>query len=115
MSERFVKTLLMLVLLISSVVFSPLYARSLTDALGQTVEVPEQPQRVIALSELDLDAMLALQMPVLATTAGRGQTTVPAYLPKAAASIPLVGSFASPVLDRVIAYQPDLILAGGIL
>ena len=114
MSERFVKTLLMLVLLISSVVFSPLYARSITDALGQTVEVPEQPQRVIALSELDLDAMLALQMPVLATTAGRGQTTVPAYLPKAAASIPLVGSFASPVLDRVIAYQPDLILAGGI-
>ena len=38
----------------------PAQARSVTDAYGETVDVPDQPQRVVALSELDLDAMLAL-------------------------------------------------------
>lgn len=111
---RWLNVICMMGLMLGLSWFSQAYARTVTDARGQSIDVPEQPQRVIALSELDLDAMLALQMPVLATTAGRGQTSVPAYLPKEAAAIPLVGGFAAPVLDQVIAYQPDLILAGGI-
>ncbi|WP_192878963.1 iron chelate uptake ABC transporter family permease subunit [Ephemeroptericola cinctiostellae] len=58
--------------------------------------------------------MMALNYPVLATTAGRGQTAIPAYLNAQAAHIPLIGGFASPILDKVVAYQPDLILAGGV-
>ena len=34
----------------------PAQARTVTDAYGETVEVPDQPQRVVALSELDLDS-----------------------------------------------------------
>ncbi len=90
-------------------------ARLIIDASNQSMSIPDQPQRVVALSELDLDAMVALHYPVLATTAGRGQASIPAYLNAQAAQIPLIGGFASPVLDKVVAYQPDLILAGGIL
>lgn len=89
-------------------------ARPVTDAHGQVVEVPARPQRVVVLSEFDLDALLALGLRPVATTSGRGQVGVPRYLEKAAAGIPLIGSFGSPVLDQLLSAQPDLILAGGV-
>ncbi|MFC4158684.1 ABC transporter substrate-binding protein [Chitinimonas lacunae] len=88
--------------------------RSVVDASGATVTVPDKPQRPLALSELDLDALLALKLTPVGTVKGRGQDTAPRYLGPAAARVPLVGGFGAPVLDRVIALQPDLILAGGI-
>ncbi|MDK2125144.1 ABC transporter substrate-binding protein [Parachitinimonas caeni] len=86
---------------------------TVTDALGRSLSVPDQPKRVLALSELDLDALLALQQKPVGTTNGRGQDGPPRYLGTAAQGISSVGAFASPVLDRVIAARPDLILAGG--
>ncbi|MFC5475414.1 ABC transporter substrate-binding protein [Paraherbaspirillum soli] len=88
--------------------------RSIVDAAGRTVVVPAQPQRLLALSELDLDALLALKIKPVGATAGRGQSGMPRYLGSAAAGLASVGNFGSPVLDLVIGLQPDLILVGGL-
>lgn len=90
--------------------------RSVTDAFGHQVTIPAHVSRVVALSEPDLDALLALQQSPIAATKGRGQTGFPAYLGLQAQTgqIKQVGNFANPVLDLILAQQPDLILAGGI-
>lgn len=88
--------------------------RVIVDAADRKVSVPDAPRRVLALSELDLDALLALDIAPVGATKGRGQQSTPRYLGKAAGGIASVGNFASPVPDLAIALQPDLILAGGI-
>lgn len=88
--------------------------RTIIDAAGRQVTLPQSPKRVLALSELDLDAMLALGLPPAGATRGRGQQAMPRYLGKAGAAVPSVGNFASPVPELALALQPDLILAGGI-
>ncbi|MDQ1830455.1 ABC transporter substrate-binding protein [Massilia scottii] len=87
--------------------------RKVVDAANRAVTVPERAQRVVALSELDLDALLALKIKPAGATKGRGQTAMPRYLGATAATIPSAGNFAAPVLDLVVGMQPDLILAGG--
>ncbi|CDG83715.1 ABC transporter substrate-binding protein [Janthinobacterium agaricidamnosum] len=86
--------------------------RSVVDAAGRTVLLPAQPQRVLALSEIDLDSLLALKLKPVGATNGRGQAAMPRYLGNAVHGIASVGGFGSPVLDLVIAAQPDLILVG---
>lgn len=88
--------------------------RTVTDASGTVVRVPAQPQRVVALSELDLDAALALGLRPIATLKGRGQGAAPRYLGERAEDIEIVGNFMQPSLGRLIELQPDLILAGGL-
>lgn len=88
--------------------------RPLVDAAGRSVSVPAAPLRILALSELDLDSLLALGIRPAGATRGRGQQSAPRYLGKDAAAIASVGNFASPVPDLAIALQPDLILAGGV-
>ncbi len=80
------------------------------DAAGRTVSVPLKPLRVLALGEFDLDTLLALEMPPVGTTNGRGQTGVPNYLQHKAKDIASVGAFAQPNMDKIIAAQPDLIV-----
>ncbi|WP_435105183.1 ABC transporter substrate-binding protein [Arhodomonas sp. AD133] len=88
--------------------------RSLTDASGEQVTVPQDPQRVITLSEPDLDAALALGVEPVGTVAGRGQAGPPRYLGERAASVEVIGQFMHPSMGRIIELQPDLILAGGV-
>ncbi|HEY0061766.1 MAG TPA: ABC transporter substrate-binding protein [Telluria sp.] len=88
--------------------------RVVLDALERKTTVPATPMRVLAMSELDLDALLALGIKPVGATRGRGQQSMPRYLGKEAAAITSVGNFASPVPDLAIALQPDLILAGGV-
>ncbi|MBC7814250.1 MAG: iron-siderophore ABC transporter substrate-binding protein [Burkholderiales bacterium] len=89
--------------------------RPVTDAAGVDVCVPEDPQRVMALMESDLDALLALGITPIATTNGRGQPTPPRYLMDEleGTDIEIVGSFYSPNVESVLALAPDLILMGG--
>lgn len=87
--------------------------RTVTDALGKTLNVPLEPKRVVALSEIDLDAALALGMRPVGTTNGRGQKSPPPYLAAQSRDIRSVGNFNQPSLDRIVSLQPDLILAGG--
>ncbi|MDF7798825.1 iron-siderophore ABC transporter substrate-binding protein [Pontiellaceae bacterium B1224] len=92
---------------------SAVETRLITDALGNEVQVPVHPQRVLALSEVDLDAMLALGAKPFGATAGRGQDTFPRYLLEQTEGIELMGALYRPSLERVIGARPDLILWGG--
>jgi len=88
--------------------------RAIVDAAGRAVRVPVQPQRVLALSEIDLDSLLALKIKPVGATNGRGQGGMPHYLGNAVSGLASVGNFGSPMLDLVIAAQPDLILVGSL-
>ncbi|MDF7807409.1 iron-siderophore ABC transporter substrate-binding protein [Pontiellaceae bacterium B12219] len=87
--------------------------RIVIDAFGNEVEVPEHPKRVLALSEVDLDAMLALGETPFGASAGRGQETFPRYLLDQTEGIELMGALYRPSFERVIGARPDLILCGG--
>lgn len=89
--------------------------RSITDARGLEVVVPARPQRVIALTEHDLDSALALGITPVGSVNGRGQAGLPAYLGERSAGIESVGSLAEPSLEKVAALDPDLILAGNLI
>ncbi|MFC5171412.1 iron-siderophore ABC transporter substrate-binding protein [Streptomyces mutomycini] len=83
-----------------------------TDATGTKVEIPAAPERVVALSEMDLDAALALGVEPVGLTAGRGQKGAPQYLADQAKSIPVVGAVTGPDIEKVVRAKPDVILAG---
>ncbi|MFI5856365.1 ABC transporter substrate-binding protein [Streptomyces parvulus] len=85
---------------------------TVTDATGAKVEVPARPKRVLALSEMDLDASLALGVKPVGLTAGRGQKGAPAYLAGQAQGIPVVGAVTGPDIEKVVQADPDVILAG---
>jgi len=88
-----------------------------TDAQGRNVEVPANPERVLALSEPTLDGSLALGIVPVGTSAGRGQSGVSGYLAThdggVAADIPIVAALAAPNLELIAAARPDLILLDG--
>lgn len=88
--------------------------RIVVDARGMEVTVPAQPKRIVALSEADLDSLLALGVKPVGTVQGRGQTGTPRYLGDRAAGIPIVGAINAPNIEAVLAAQPDLILAGNL-
>ncbi|MFC6317203.1 ABC transporter substrate-binding protein [Corynebacterium gerontici] len=83
------------------------------DADGIDVIVPEHPEKVVTFSEPTLDAVLALGVRPAGTVAGRGLTTVPAYLQEAAGDVPIVGSVGQPNFEAIGALEPDLILVDG--
>ncbi|MFB8029762.1 MULTISPECIES: ABC transporter substrate-binding protein [unclassified Streptomyces] len=83
-----------------------------TDATGAEVKVPATPERVVALSEMDLDASLALGVEPVGLTAGRGQKGAPQYLADQARSVPVVGAVTGPDIEKVVQAKPDVILAG---
>lgn len=88
--------------------------RGVVDAAGTTVCLPEDPQRIVALSEVDIDSLLALGIEPIAVTNGRGQAAPPRYL---SASLPegivSTGTFFQPNLEIILEQQPDLILFAG--
>ncbi|WP_314019862.1 iron-siderophore ABC transporter substrate-binding protein [Stutzerimonas degradans] len=101
--------------LLAGLLALPAYAdtRQVTDAMGNTVTVPEQPKRVITLSELDLDTALTLGVTPVGTINGRGQAAPPRYLDgKLPAGIEVVGDIDNPNLETLLELQPDLILTG---
>jgi iron complex transport system substrate-binding protein len=88
--------------------------REVTDAAGRKLAVPVAPQRVIVLSEKDLDVALALGVKPVGSSLGRGHLELPSHLRERTMDVRNVGAFAQPSLDRVLSLQPDLILAGGL-
>lgn len=87
--------------------------RVITDAQGSDVTVPDQPQRVVTLSEPTLDGVLALGITPVGTVSGRGQSGVPNYLADRAGDIPVLGSVSQPNYEAIAAVDPDLILVDG--
>ncbi|MGL6258963.1 iron-siderophore ABC transporter substrate-binding protein [Vibrio sp. WXL103] len=86
--------------------------RSIEDGYGNTVMIPKQPERIITLSEIDLDIALALGVTPIATVNGRGQQTLPRYLESATnGPIEIVGDLYRPNLEKILELEPDLILS----
>lgn len=85
--------------------------RAVTDSVGTTVCLPEQPQRVISLTDGDTDALVALGVEAVGISNGRGSQTPPRYLldfiPEDYVS---VGGFFQPNLEILLELEPDLIL-----
>ncbi|MEU2512338.1 ABC transporter substrate-binding protein [Streptomyces syringium] len=86
--------------------------REIKDATGKVVKVPAQPKRIVTLTQEDLDAVLALGLKPVGITNGQGLSKPPAYLEDKVKDIKVVGNLLQPVMDKVIAAKPDLILAG---
>ncbi|MDL9938976.1 iron-siderophore ABC transporter substrate-binding protein [Gordonia sp. ABSL1-1] len=84
--------------------------RDYRDARGTVVAIPQTPTKVVTLSEISLDAALALDVTPVGTTSARGQQSTPAYLGQRAADIPIVASSGSPDLQKILKLRPDLIL-----
>jgi iron complex transport system substrate-binding protein len=81
-------------------------ARSVVDATGAAIEIPEVPQRVIALAPDLTEVAFAL---------GSGSRLVGACdacdQPAAAAALPDVGSMVQPSIEAIVLLHPDLVLA----
>ena len=92
---------------------STVATHDITDAADRKLRVPQSPQRVVVLSEIDLDSLLALGLKPIGATDGRGSDHPPVYLGERTLGIDSVGNFAQPSVDRILMLQPDLILAGG--
>ncbi|APS23236.1 ABC transporter substrate-binding protein [Streptomyces parvus] len=86
--------------------------RTVKDATGKAVEIPAEPKRVVTLTQEDLDAVLALDIKPVGITNGQGLDKPPAYLADKVEGINVVGNLLQPVMDKVVAAKPDLILAG---
>ncbi|MGC0422026.1 ABC transporter substrate-binding protein [Embleya sp. AB8] len=86
--------------------------RTIKDAVGTAIQVPANPKRVVVLTQEDLDAVLALGVKPVGITNGQGLDKPPAYLADKVKGIEVVGNLLQPVMDKVIAAKPDLILAG---
>ncbi|MFI1189939.1 ABC transporter substrate-binding protein [Streptomyces californicus] len=86
--------------------------RTVKDATGKAVEIPAQPKRIVTLTQEDLDAVLALDIEPVGITNGQGLDKPPAYLAEKVEGVDVVGNLLQPVMDKVVAAKPDLILAG---
>ncbi|MGW2183511.1 ABC transporter substrate-binding protein [Streptomyces sp. NPDC001732] len=86
--------------------------RTVKDATGRAVEVPAHPERIVTLTQEELDGVLALGVKPVGITNGQGLNKPPAYLADKVEGIGVVGNLLQPVMDKVVAARPDLILAG---
>lgn len=87
--------------------------RTVVDAYGESIGVPENPERIVVLSEPTLDAVLALGVEPIGAVSGRGQSSVPNYLADQAADLALLGGIGQPNFEAIGAANPDLILVDG--
>jgi len=63
-------TLMLLLLVLGSTANAQ--TREVVDAFGETVTIPANPQRIVVLSEIDLDIALALGVEPVGAVNGRG-------------------------------------------
>ena len=77
--------------------------------------IPENPERVVTITDSDLDAVLALGVEPIGITNGRGQMSPPRYLADfLSEESVVVGNFFTPNLELVLELEPDIILAAGL-
>lgn len=101
-----IASIMLITLLVLTAASSPALAARYTDELGRTIEVPSNPQRLIALTPALTETIFALGLGHKAV----GATTWADY-PEAAAKLPRVGSYVAPNLEKIIELAPDLVLA----
>ena len=88
---------------------APAFPVTLTDDEGTTVEVPAEPQKIVSLTPATTETLFALGAGdrVVATDDGSDY-------PTEAAALPDVATFSSVDVEKVVALEPDLVLAGGL-
>jgi iron complex transport system substrate-binding protein len=85
--------------------------RTITDAMGREVTIPADPQRIVTLSEIDTDSLLALGIVPVGAPNGRGQLTLPTYLqPLLGDQTTAIGGIGEPNLETIVTLEPDLIV-----
>ncbi|MEM9747642.1 MAG: ABC transporter substrate-binding protein [Actinomycetota bacterium] len=87
--------------------------KSFTDDLGRTVEVPVDPQRIVAFNEFShVEPLLALGAPVVGSTVqGDGEINAPTAAAYDVSGITGIGGFAELNVEAIADLDPDLILA----
>ena len=80
--------------------------RTFSDDQGTTVEVPSQPERIVALAPSITELLFALGLgdKVVGTPEGSD-------VPPRAGKLPNVGPFREPNIEMIVALNPDLVLA----
>jgi iron complex transport system substrate-binding protein len=108
MSNRSVYILLLGASIFCQALFSgaPAAARSLLDQAGRQVEVPERPQRIVALAPSVTEIIFAL-----GEEARLIGVTAHCDFPPEAARLPKVGSYVRLDLERIVGLRPDLCIA----
>lgn len=98
--------LALLLLLLPACGRSPGPAAGVADATGARVDVPAAPRRIVSLAPSVTEALFRL---------GAGDRTVGVTeyctRPGEAASLPKVGSYIRPELEKIVSLRPDLVLA----
>ncbi len=84
----------------------PLTAKTVTDHLGRKLQVPDDPQRVVALAPSITEIIFQLNQ----AERLKGVTQYSNY-PAQALKLPKVGSFIRLDIERIIALNPDLCIA----
>ncbi|MBY4011154.1 iron-siderophore ABC transporter substrate-binding protein [Rhodococcus fascians] len=75
-----------------------------------SIDVPDNPLRVVTLEPVELDTTVALGIVPVGTAVLSETAGVPTYLGTEAAGIATVGTVAEPTVEDIAAAQPDLIL-----
>jgi hypothetical protein len=75
-----------------------------------SIDVPDNPLRVVTLEPVELDTTVALGIVPVGTAVLSETAGVPAYLGTEAADIATVGTVAEPTIEDIATAQPDLIL-----
>jgi iron complex transport system substrate-binding protein len=91
---------------------SPRVAHNAAGAQPDTVDVPDDPQRIVVLSGDQLDALcaLGLQSRIVGAALPDGAADQPSYLGTVVHKVPGVGTRSNPDLGAIKAAKPDLIL-----
>jgi iron complex transport system substrate-binding protein len=99
---------LLTLILLSSVAVPCFASRTLKDALGRTVEVPDHPHRVICLIPSVVDVVYSLG-------AGADVVAISDFTkyPKEALQKPSIGLPLNPSIEAIVALRPDLVLGSG--
>lgn len=95
--------------LLISIFLLPVAASALTveDESGSTIEIPDRAQRILPLTPSLAEILFALELDERIV----GVTDFATY-PPAARKKPRVGTFINPSLEKILALEPDLVIAG---
>lgn len=86
----------------------PAFPLTLKDDEGTSVTIPHQPARIVSLTPASTEELFALGQGSLLV----GDTDSDDY-PAAARSLPHVATYQGVVMEKLVAAQPDLVIAGG--
>lgn len=86
----------------------PAFPLTVTDDEGTSVTIPHQPSRIVSLTPASTEELFALGEGSLLV----GDTDSDDY-PAAAKTLPHVATYQGVVMEKLVAAQPDLVIAGG--